>query len=542
MIYITEGDTVISGSRKSEEFYIGGEDETVQNVTLITGGGNNWVNDFASENALIKTGKGDNTVHVDDGAINSTIETGAGEALIMIWTENLTTIKLGAGETTIDICEDAGVANLILDVSENDDYELDCSDASANVMLTDGEDNYTIRGTTDANVFNYAIPGSNLVIMAYGGEDLISVEEPLGKARVRGDDVYIPVEGGGSITVKNGKAHTLNINGQETIIGGYASGLTPQDVIKNFMYALTQTELQGIDAVDEAIRKSSPFKDTKKVIKRMVNECRLAKNGDEFLRKHCNIIFDNADTGAISGWDAGTSDVKTADSIVEEHGRLKIFRGKSFKVNGLKVIVPDNPTATQQSIINGLYTWWIKGALDLIEDSYGSAFRFDNPNASANEITVIFTRESDCLASFAYVSEDDGRSTEFDLQISMNHYKKLNGLDENGSVKNSDKLFLDRTLAHEFTHAVMAANIKYFGKLPAFIKEGTAELTHGIKDDDRDDIEALADDWEKLEAVLTNFTNHADDIDVEDVSYPAYAGGYMFLQYFAKKVANMSPD
>ena len=224
---------------------------------------------------------------------------------------------------------------------------------------------------------------------------------------------------------------------------------------------------------------------------------------------------------------------------------MKIFRGQNFVVNGLKVNVPSNPRGVQQNIINGLYSWWVKNALDLIEESYGVAYRFDAPNASVREINVEFVNDdTSALATVNHrYNTSNGRATALTLQINMKYYDELNSHDVNGSTAynrgNIRASYLDRTLAHEFTHAVMAANIDFFGDLPAWLKEGTAELTHGISDERRNDLETLAGDPNKLYNALKSHTSDAAQIHVKGVLAPVYAAGFMLLHYFAKKVATM---
>ncbi len=94
--------------------------------------------------------------------------------------------------------------------------------------------------------------------------------------------------------------------------------------------------------------------------------------------------------------------------------------------------------------------------------------------------------------------------------------------------------YLDRTIAHELTHAVMAANITGFNKLPDSITEGSAELAHGIDDFRRNNILTLAyaSNSEVLFVALTNNSAETDHL-YED----SYSGGYMLLRYFAKQVA-----
>lgn len=555
---IANSNTLVSGDDENNFFQLGAPNiPPPEFVTIVAGAGNDTVNNCNGKNSVIDTGAGDNFIINSDlaenisivcgagndsvvnnpGAKNTFIATGAGNDTIDIWSSEVSTIKFGGGCDVVRICADT---KLLLNVNDSENYSLKYfNGASAAVTLTNGARSYTVRGSKDANIFDYSIPNSNLVIIGYGGEDLIKVDNPVGEASISGDDIIFPV-GQGSITVKNAKAHAINLNGDVKIFG--ANSLTAQGVIKNFMSALDKTKLSGVAAVSQAIQACSNFSGVDELIDKMVEDCRRVNNADKFLRDYCNIIFDNADTGAITGWDAGTAAVKTAESVVDESGALKNFAEKSFVVNGLKINIPDNLDATQQIIINGLYTWWAKSALDLVEQSYGGDYRFDNPNASVNEMDVEFV--NDDVSSLALVSSkynvDNGRAVELTLRINMKYYSGLAADNVNGkSTYNAGNIratYLDRTLAHEFTHAIMAANIDFFSDLPAYIKEGTAELTHGISDERRRDIETLAGDADKLRQAL-NPDNDAGKIFVEGVHAPVYSSGFMLLHYFAKSVA-----
>ena len=562
VIVIADSNTLVSGNDDANEFQLGAPNvDPPQNVTILAGAGNDTVNNYNGFKAYIDAGAGNNVILNSDYAVettiicgsgndsiinnpnakNSFIATGTGNDTVDIWSTDKTTIKFGTGENFVRICANT---HLMLNTAESNNYEFKYyNGASADVTLTNGAYNYTVRGSKEVNTFNYNIPQSNLIIVGYGGEDLINIDRPIiGDASVSGDDVVLAVADNGRIRIKNVKGHTVNINGTSTIVGAY-EGQTPQEAIKKFMSALDKTTLKGYAAVDEAVHLSSQFNSMEEVIMNMVNDCNKVNNADHFLRDCCGIILDNADTGAITGWDAGTSIVKTGESVVEEIGSIKSFNANSFVVNGLTIHVPVAQNAAQQNIINGLYTWWAKNALNLIEESYGSDYRFDNPNASVREMTVEFvSSESSALALVGSTyNVSNGRAVALTLRINMKYYNDLRTDNVDGASDykqgNIRAGYLDRTLAHEFTHAVMSANIDHFNELPAYLKEGTAELTHGISDERRKDMETLAGNADKLLKALTPQSD-ADQIRVEGVNAPAYAGGFMLLNYFAKQCAN----
>lgn len=98
---------------------------------------------------------------------------------------------------------------------------------------------------------------------------------------------------------------------------------------------------------------------------------------------------------------------------------------------------------------------------------------------------------------------------------------------------------MDRTIAHEMTHALMGANIKYFSDLPLYMKEGTAELVHGIDDERRANITQLVSGGTRLGDALnstatnsTQWTGNGED---------PYSAGYMLLRYMAKQSAGSDP-
>ncbi len=299
---------------------------------------------------------------------------------------------------------------------------------------------------------------------------------------------------------------------------------TQQDVIKSFMASLDKTTLSGTAAVDEAIQACSDFNSLQEVITQMVSDCRTVNNAKNFLLNYCGINLDNDDTGAITGWDVGGSVVKDSEDIVPETGELINFTGNSFTVNGLTLQLEENfddLTDNQKFIWQGLYTWWAKGALDLIAESYGNNFAFDsNSSATINTLYVYFGEYKNALAWIGGSSY---------LGISNNYYgNNINTVNPNG-LGSDPKFYLDRMLAHELTHATMIANIECFSSLPDFIIEGMAELTHGIDDERRSLILNLAD----YPATIENFFKR-----LVYTGDTAYSVGYMLLRYLAKQAAN----
>ena len=112
----------------------------------------------------------------------------------------------------------------------------------------------------------------------------------------------------GMVTVESSGANIV-----PKIVGGnasatksvtYISGASPQDVIKNFMASLDQTNLSGESALDEAISACSngAFSTIQEAIDQMVSDCRTSSSANAFLADYCGIDLNNADTGAITGY------------------------------------------------------------------------------------------------------------------------------------------------------------------------------------------------------------------------------------------------
>ena len=304
---------------------------------------------------------------------------------------------------------------------------------------------------------------------------------------------------------------------------------TPQEVIKNFLSVLNTTTSRGTTALNLAVKAVSNFKSWKDLKKSFVEDCASYHgDGTGFLVNECGIILDNEDTGAITGSDAGTSTTKTAESIVPESGDLEYPSDTSFKIQGLTVKVPKKSSlsAAERYIVSGLYSWWIDSALTLVKDSYGLGFT--TSGVSVKKINVKFEDEENNMLAYVstYNDSKDKKCIVLNLVVNMNYYNSIDKSDPNGSVSGHD-FYLDRTLAHELTHAVMAANIDYFGRLPLAFIEGSAELTHGIDDERKAKITELASSSSALESALE-----------KDSGVYIYAAGYMLLRYLAKQSAS----
>ena len=193
----------------------------------------------------------------------------------------------------------------------------------------------------------------------------------------------------------------------------------------------------------------------------------------------------------------------------------------------------DELTDDQKTIVAALFKWWSSDCLTLNEESYGIGF--NSPTTMIKEIGLYFYDSKTNNNTLATVwnwqrIDSDGYATKLLLNVNMHYYSGISTDNMDGSSKKSGTMLLDRALAHEFTHAVMAANINFFNSLPIFIKEGMAELTHGIDDKRKTKIlDVACDDTRLANSLNLNNTNTAQS--------DSYAGGYMFLRYLAKQAA-----
>lgn len=336
----------------------------------------------------------------------------------------------------------------------------------------------------------------------------------------------------------------ITFNGKYLLNGSMGGRMTgsASEVIVSFMAALDTTTLSGKDAVNDVIKTASGgvFSSEDDLIDSFVSDLRSA--GGSFLKDFCDIDLDNEDTGAITGADAGGETVKTAESVVPEEGNPyggALPLGTSI-INGLEVVWPDSSAyntdpsqkSAREAITKALNSQWMKNCLNLVDESY--AMNFEESGATVRKINVKFEDNSGS-DTLAYVTSysSGSQTTKLDLTINMHYYKSLHLDDPNGSTDDATAGYLDRTLAHEMTHAVMSANISNFSSLPKYLKEGTAELVHGIDDFRKYTIRNLVNNPDEVKSVLADSGSAPSD--------EAYAAGYMLLRYFAKQASGSDP-
>ena len=311
-------------------------------------------------------------------------------------------------------------------------------------------------------------------------------------------------------------------------------------IMQRFMNSLDNTTLSGRDALDEAVRACSGFGSMQLVIDSLVQGCASATDKTAWLQEACGINLTNEDTGAITGSDAGVGGTKTASSVVPEDNRQRQYSSLTEYTKsdwqGLQVTQPTNFNEAQTHVLSGIYTWWMGEGLKLIKESYGLSF--DEAGTTVKKLTITFNAPPDgwgnTLASIYSWENYSGEATSLTLHVNMAYFSNITADDRDGKQGWN---YLDRTLAHELTHAVMAANIHKFLELPRFIKEGAAELVHGIDDTRGKTIQELIQDPTALRAAL-NVDNTSGSTSTTYTS-DAYAAGYMLLRYLAKQGVNI---
>lgn len=516
----------LEGDSGNNFLYNGGPQSTIYGYD-----GNDSIGNYATKSVIIG-GNGNDTLHNNSSGTYSTIDGGAGDDYIFGAYKN-SSIAGSAGADKVSLVG-GGKGNKISLGAGND------------TVIADKKTNYT---------YQYARGDGYDTITGYKASDVISITGGAYRTEsvTSSGDVIIHVTSGanssvsgGTITLKNAIGTTLNIKGTKV-----AETATPQDVIKKFMLALDYTTASGISAVNQAVQVASNgyFKSAAAVITAMNKDIKASSNATAFLKDYCGIILPynyvkqkgywyytsstgNTDTGAITGSDAGgTGTLKTNESIIPESGTLSYYASDSFKEGDTTFKLAktySSLTSAQKFIWSALKQWWAPQSLKLISDSYGS-----NYNTGSNTISVAFVSSSSNFLARAwntYYSIGIGYPTK--VEFNMYWYPSIDTTNYNGYDTVKRQTYLDRTFAHELTHSSMSDKIRYFNKLPAYIKEGMAELTHGIDDQRPTDILSLVSDTAKLKKALSN---SASTVSISGIGSPTYAGGYTFLRYLAKQ-------
>ena len=317
-----------------------------------------------------------------------------------------------------------------------------------------------------------------------------------------------------------------------------------QDVIKKFAKSLHNSSKYGTAALDEAINYASSgiYSSWSALVTAFVSDVSLYggegssssrtldSKTSSFLLEYCGIDLTNTDTGAITGYDAGgsTTQIGAEDIVPETSGTATYPSESTTTYNGVTIIWPDKSSLTskQQEIISALYTWWIPAALNLVEASIGLSYSESDVNSKTMTITFTDRTSSSVLAS----------ANNTNLTINTSAWDSLDITGANNSGKRTRGTLADRVIAHEFTHAVIAANVNetlWDNDLVAS-SEGLAELIHGADDGRKSEIVNLAQsvNASRLEKALYYTYSSSEDY------YDAYAGGYMLFRYLAKQVSN----
>ena len=317
---------------------------------------------------------------------------------------------------------------------------------------------------------------------------------------------------------------------------------TPVGVIRQFLWGLRSYNGSSTQSkLDYAVKVATngKFSNINTAINRFINEVTSLQDSSmaerkKFLADRCGIIMDNADTGAITGSDASIYyGTKTAETIVNEAGNTNIgsYPAGTTKIRGITFHWPNagNLTTNQQKILARMNYIWLNKAMELVENSYGVSFT----EMGIKDINVnLVTENNNKLATAQYWWDGSGKTTKLSLNVNLKYFANVDLSNENGKSTSTTN-YLDRVLAHELTHSFMESAITWAKKIPDFVMEGMAELTHGIDDERYQNIYNVFDkDSSTLHSLFTME-------DGSDLNYPTigYAASYMFFRYLMRQSA-----
>ena len=316
--------------------------------------------------------------------------------------------------------------------------------------------------------------------------------------------------------------------------------MTPTSFMTAFMKSLVDLDADT-DKFNKTIDALTPFNSAQAVIDSIHSDIASAKSANDFLLTQCGIDLSNKDVGGLLGYDASGNDVINSENVMDETGLpLQQTVPRTAVIEGFTITFPDMNTLTSggKFINKALYSWWYPLAFKIIKDGYDLGI-VDTSYVKLMDTDLFQEPPKNGAIVLAYVSTRFNTATGIPVKLSCrinthnDAYGNIDTTNPNGYSANLGTNYLDRTLLHELTHALMSTNIRGFNAwLPNYFTEGSAELINGC-DDTRG--KGMLDAINNVSALDDGFS------ETPSSNLHWYTTGFIFLRYLIKHSTSYVP-
>lgn len=593
--------------------------ENMTDTVLNTGAGDDVIKVISGRNLELDGGSGKDTIFLQGGSDIVVNSSGYEENTIYVENGNNINLSSNSGKNNYLI---SGGSNISLNGSNSGRVDIQGGQfieiqgyGSYEGFSISGGDHINVKNTGSNN--SYQVKGGDLVNFIVSGNnnkyafqqlqegasyvvDLSEISssyheeidfqgytrDQLSLEKV-GADIILTHANGATVTIKNWvhngtgvKFADTELLSQQALFGEplVADISSQAAIIKTMMKHLDYSSKNGMEALNDAISFASKglYEDINQLAQeykgRLLSLNTTNTNAvKNFYLEYCGINLDNADTGAITGYDAGGSLVKTAESILPEPEGLTVEdfvydtsntiraidwysrEEKEFyatNINGLTVYwdegnVQEGPgnLSVKKQIIGGVNNSWMELAMDLIEESYGISIVDEYSNLQRLEdgtraLQIGFYNADINTLAHVKTNYKDGQTLSI-IEFNTDYLSKA-VTDVNGNSLSSQ--YTDRLLAHELVHVVMINAMEGFAEMPKIFTEGMAEVVHGIDDFRYSNFINIAKNTYRVDGAdnktYAEALNTLFDVNKYGLLYgsPSYAAGYSLMRYYAKQV------
>lgn len=230
----------------------------------------------------------------------------------------------------------------------------------------------------------------------------------------------------------------------------------------------------------------------------------------QLLQRGRELAVEAANTGAMTSQDREAIQSEL-DEVVAQIDHVT----DTTEFNGKKILGGNDARVAQ--LVEGLRRSWLSNAESLIQTQYG---------LSADDVSFKIVAKTGPYtgAELAHVQGSvdpvTGKWSNLELYVTLSAFSNFNLPNGNGPP-----FHVDRVIAHEMTHAIMARTMNY-SSLPIWFREGAAEFTGGAD-------ERLAGDL----AANGGAAGVVDEIAAWDQTSVDYSSGYAAVKYLDSKAA-----